>query len=328
MDARAFAKEPALPPFQNTWDIRQSYIELGDSENKPFGLSAGRQELLLGEQRLVGNALWTNTEHVFDAIRGTIRGTAGQAGYRIDAFAASVVNPATGARDHHRQGDNLHGLYGGIERLVPEATIEPYIMWRLQPGVGNEHGVIAHLNEKIAGVHVTGKLPLGFDYGTEMVREFGSLGADRIRSWAGHWVVGRTAASVPFTPGVFAEFNYASGDRNSKDGTRGTFDQLYPSGHDLYGVADQAGWRNIKDTRAGIGVKPRGNVTASFEYNNFSWPARPTRFMPHPEPPLRDRQPAQQARTWARNSTCLQPGRFSNRCWPEPVSDTLCPVSS
>src|SRR5258708_4388463 len=29
-DARAIAKSPALPPYQNTWDIRQAYVELGD----------------------------------------------------------------------------------------------------------------------------------------------------------------------------------------------------------------------------------------------------------------------------------------------------------
>lgn len=28
-DARAIGKSPAVPPFQNTWDIRQAYVELG-----------------------------------------------------------------------------------------------------------------------------------------------------------------------------------------------------------------------------------------------------------------------------------------------------------
>lgn len=264
MDARAFEKAPALPPFQNTWDIRQAYIELGDSEKGTFGLRAGRQELAFGDQRLIGSSPWTNIERVFDAVRGTVR----YDGYRVDVFTSSVVNAVTGTWDHHQQGNNLHGIYGGIEKLVPRATIEPYILWRVQPGVKNEAGVVAHLDEKVAGVRWVGKLPLGFDYGTEMVREFGSLGSDRIQSWAGHWVAGRTA-SVRFTPRVFGEFNYASGDKNPKDGIRGTFDQLYPSGHDKYGFADQVGWRNIKDTRAGIETKPRRNVTTTIEYNNW-----------------------------------------------------------
>jgi hypothetical protein len=265
MDARVFEKQPAVPSYQNTWDIRQAYIELGDSEKKNLGLRVGRQELNFGDQRLIGSSPWTNVERVFDAVRGTVR----YDGYRVDAFTSSVVNAVTGTWDHHQQGNNLHGLYGGIEKLVPKATIEPYILWRVQPGVRNEAGVLAHLNEKVAGVRWVGKLPHGFDYGTEMVREFGSLGADKIQSWAGHWVVGRTAATVRFTPRVFAEFNYASGDRNHKDGIRGPVDQLYPSNHNKYGLADQVGWRNIKDTRAGIEARLRRNVTATIEYNNW-----------------------------------------------------------
>ena len=49
------------------------------------------------------------------------------------------------------------------------------------------------------------------------------------------------------------------------DGARGTFDQLYPTGHDKLGLADQVGWRNIRHARAGLEITPvRGwPVTAS-----------------------------------------------------------------
>ncbi|HEX4136570.1 MAG TPA: alginate export family protein [Bryobacteraceae bacterium] len=264
MDARSFEKLPAVAPFQNTWDIRLAYVELGDMEKSTFGLRVGRQELMLGDQRLVGNAAWTNTEHSFDAVRGAVR----YHGYRLDLFASSIVNPVTGTWDHHQQGNNLHGLYGGIDKFAPYITIEPYILRRLQPSVKNEEGVVANLDEKVSGARAVGKLPHGVDYGVEMVREFGSLAVDNIQSWAGHWVAGKTFATR-LTPRAFFEYNFASGDKNPKDAVRGTFDQLYPSGHDLYGVADQVGWRNIKDVRTGIGIKPRSNVTANFEYNNF-----------------------------------------------------------
>ena len=232
------------------------HIELGDVENQRFGLRAGRQELMFGDQRLVGNSPWGNVERVFDAVRGTLR----YKGYRLDLFTASVVNAITGTWDHHQQGNNLHGAYGGIDKLAPHIVIEPYIFWRLQPGVKNEEGAIAGLNEKVAGIRVAGKLPHGFDYGTEMVREFGSLSADHIRSWAGHWEAGRTFA-VRFSPRLYAEYDFATGDRNPHDGIRGTFDQLYPSNHDKYGFADQVGWRNIRDVRAALDMKLRANVS-------------------------------------------------------------------
>ncbi len=266
MDARSLEKNPALPPYQNTWDIRQAYVEIGDTEKQIFGLRAGRQELAYGDQRLIGIALWNNAERNFDAIRGTLR----YKGYRLDMFASSIVNATTDTWDHHLQGNNLHGLYGGIDKFGPRFIIEPYALWRLQHGIKNESGIVSKLNEKVTGVRIVGtKLPFGIDYGTEMVREFGSLGTDNIQSWAGHWVAGETL-KVRYSPRIFIEYNYASGDVKSTDGARGTFDQLYPTGHDKYGLADQVGWRNIKDVREGLELKPRKNVTTAVTYNNWN----------------------------------------------------------
>lgn len=265
MDARVFDKTPAVPTYQNTWDIRQAYGEIGDFEKGVFGLRVGRQEFAYGDERLIGPSAWTNTERTFDAIRGTAR----YKGYRLDVFASSVVNPVTGTWDHHLQGNNLHGAYGGIDKLGPRLVIEPYVLWRLEHGLKNEENIVSKLNEKIGGLRIVGsKLPGGSDYGMETVREFGSLGSDKIQTWAGHWVLGRTT-NIRFTPRVYAEYNYAGGDQHPTDGIRGTFDLLYPSGHDKLGFDDQVGWRNIKDLRAGFETKPRRNVTAIFEYNNW-----------------------------------------------------------
>lgn len=265
MDARALEKNPAVPTYQNTWDIRQAYVELGDTEKDIFGLRVGRQELIYGDGRLLGISAWSNTERNSDAIRGTAR----YKGYRLDVFASSSVNEVTGTWDHHIQGNNLHGLYGGIDKLGPRMIIEPYAMWRLQHGVKNEENVVSKLNEKIGGLRIAGsKLPGGFDYGMEVVREFGSLGSDKIQTWAGHWGLGHTSY-VRFTPHVYGEYNYAGGDEKPTDGIRGTFEQLYPSGHDKLGFDDQVGWRNIKDFRSGLETIPHKNATMAFEYNNW-----------------------------------------------------------
>jgi hypothetical protein len=264
-DARAIGKEPAVPPYQDTWDIHQAYVEIGDSATGMFSVRAGRQEMSFGDQRLIGPSTWSNTEHTFDVVRGTFR----YKSVRLDAFAASLVNPVDGTWDHHQQGNNLHGLYGSIEKLIPRATVEPYFMWRLQPRVKNEAGLIANVDEKILGTRIVGKLPLAFDYGTEMVKETGSLGTDHIQAWAGHWVAGYTVQPLWATPRIFGEFNFASGDADAHDGVRGTFDLLYPSGHDKYGLTDQIGWRNLKDIRAGVEIKPRKNLGISLVYNDW-----------------------------------------------------------
>lgn len=68
-------------------------------------------------------------------------------------------------------------------------------------------------------------------------------------------VVGKTLINTRFQPRFSVEYNYASGDHNPKDGTHGTFDQLYPTAHDKYGLADQVGWKNISNARAGVDTK-------------------------------------------------------------------------
>jgi hypothetical protein len=72
---------------------------------------------------------------------------------------------------------------------------------------------------------------------------------------------------------VFGEFNYASGDANPADGRRGTFDQLYPTPHDKYGLADQIGWRNIEHVRAGFDLTPWKGWPVSSGYHSW-WLAR------------------------------------------------------
>ena len=254
-DARVAFKntKPNAPPYQNTWDLRQAYLELGDSEKGIIGVRTGRQELNFGEQRLIGSADWNNTARSFDAVRATLHP---MVGVRVDAFASSAVVQTDGAFDHHQAGNDLHGLYGGLDTLIPNAVIEPYVLWHVAPRMKNEAGEVANLDEYTSGLHMVGKLPHGFDYGTEMDLQRGSLGSDQIKAWAGHWVAGYTVASLAYKPRFLLEYNYASGDHNAKDGIRGTFDQLYPTAHDKYGLLDQVGWKNIKDLRGGVEMKP------------------------------------------------------------------------
>ena len=130
---------PNAPPFANPMDLRLGYLQLGDSDQSPVSLRAGRQDLNFGEQRLLGNFNWINVGRSFDAVRLTLRHNR----YRLDAFASSVVIPTSTGFDRPQTGNNLHGLYAGIEKLPLGATIEPYILWRLAPQQVSESGIVA-----------------------------------------------------------------------------------------------------------------------------------------------------------------------------------------
>src|SRR5262249_11843960 len=119
----------------------------------------------------------------------------------------------------------------------------------------------------------TGKLPACFDYGVEAAGQTGAIASDPLRAWAGHWVLGYTLGAVKTTPRLLVEYNYASGDRSSSDGRRGTFDQLFPTNHNKDGTTDQQGWRNMEMVRAGSELKLRPKLTASLSYLSL-WLAR------------------------------------------------------
>lgn len=266
-DAQAMARnaKPDAPPFEDTFDLRQAYVELGNVETSKLGVRAGRQELVFGEQRLLGHLNWTNTSRSFDAVRASYRGK----DYRIDAFAASVVNLREGDFNKRTGGNNLHGVYGSFSALIPKATVEPYVFWRLSRGLRSEAGAAGKLDFKTTGFRWVGKLPAGLDYGAEVARQTGSLSTDEVSAWAGHWILGYTIAKAKYTPRLVAEYNYASGDSDPTDGRRGTFDQLYPTGHDKLGLSDQVGWRNVHDVRSGVEMKLSAKLTMSASYHSW-----------------------------------------------------------
>ena len=107
-----------------------------------------------------------------------------------------------------------------------------------------------------------------FNYGTEMAVQQGSLSSDAIRAWAGHWQL-RQSLPVKSAVHLIGEYNYAAGDTDPADGMRGTFDQLYPTPHDKYGLANQVGWRNIEHLRLGGDLTPRKGWVVSSNYHSW-----------------------------------------------------------
>src|SRR6202171_4427151 len=251
-DSRIFFNHhvPDALPYQNNWDVRQAYIQLGSSTEGWADVIVGRQVLAFGNERVIGPSDWVNAGRTFDAVRLDVH----QTGYKVSLFASSVVIGVDGAMDHHLQGNNLYGAYGSFKNAIPGAPLEPYVLWRLAPANAGlpETANRGHLNETTVGLRLAGALPAAFDYEIEMDGQIGSLGANSIHAWAGYWSLGRTFRGVATAPRIFVESNYASGSKNPNGHTWGTFDEIYPSNHDKLGFADQFGRKNIQQVRAGV----------------------------------------------------------------------------
>jgi len=264
-DARVGKKTvgPTGTPFKAAMDLRMAFADVGASTGH-VTVRAGRQELVYGEQRLIGHVSWLNAARTFDGVKGTFRSKA----FSADVFATSVVRILDGEFDKSGSGNRFAGVYGTTAKLIPQATVEPYLLFKRDVNLRAEAGGFGTLKETTTGVRVAGKLPARFDYGIEMALQRGSLGTDDISAWAGHWQMretfpGRTAAKLT------GEYNFASGDKDPTDNVRGTFDQLYPTPHDKTGLADQIGWKNVHHARAGFEVTPFKGFPVTTNYHSW-----------------------------------------------------------
>ena len=267
-DARPiFQKPPGGPPNEVKWDLKQAYVKLGASETSPVSLRVGRQ-IIDYNSTIFGNSEWRNQGRSYDAAVMNIHVDR----YRLGIFVASVVNPSKTGISHHLDGNNVYGIYGGIERVIPKSVLEPFLLWRVAPSVAVETTAqtqTGRLNERALGFRLRGKQIYNFDYRLQVVGQRGSAGSNDIRAWATTFGVGYRFRSLRGVPRIFVGYDFASGDKNPVDGVHNTFDLMYPNAHDRFGIADQFGWQNIVSYRAGVTVKLHRRLFVVGQYLDF-----------------------------------------------------------
>jgi hypothetical protein len=257
-DSRISGIDPGRPLgiFKDPFDIRQAYVRLGSAKS-PVKLTAGRQLLLYGGQRIIGPLDWTNTSRNWDAVKLEL----GAADAKVDLFASSVVvvDPA-GRVNQPRRGYNLHGAYGSFQKIVPKASFEPYLLWK----TGNAS--IWSAGFRLAAMPGTTGL-YGFDYQLEAVRQWGRVALQDHSAWASSLVTGYSIAGPAWKPHVSAEYSCASGDRNPGVGTHRTFDHILGTNHLFYGLVDAVGWQNMHNVRIGGDAKPHKKLQVNIDYH-------------------------------------------------------------
>ena len=265
-DAHVFLKnqQPSRPPFQDIVDARLAYVEVGARGDAPIRLRAGRQELSFGEQRLVGTADWLNTGRTFDAVRATYK----RPHVSVDGFGGWVVRVVADGPNVPEPGTIFYGVDTVVTGVVPHLTIEPYLFARRAPNQPTELGGRDVIHSATFGTRVVAAIQ-PFDVSVDVAGQRGGIGSDDIHAWAGHWAVGFTRAHAAWKPRLSGEYNYASGDDKPRDGRRETFDQLYPTGHDKYGLADQIGWKNLHHLGGGVELRPTARLSTAMRYHSW-----------------------------------------------------------
>ncbi len=254
--------------FVNRLDLHQLYAEVKSPwKEVPVRVTVGRQELSYGDERFVGAFNWSNVARVFDAVKIVFEPTNW---FRLDAWFSQVVPVNRSQADSANHNDNFYGVYNSI-KPIKDHIFDTFLFIRHNQNrslAGELSGERGDLKEFTAGNRFKGK-KWNFDYGIEWAGQWGSRAHDDIRAWAWHNEIGYTIPKVSWSPRPNFEYNHGSGDRNSADGTYGTFDNLYPTNHPYYGYMDFFSLRNMDNVKAGIDLKPISKLKFSCDYHWF-----------------------------------------------------------
>jgi hypothetical protein len=213
----------------------------------------GRQEISFGDERLAGAANWLNKGRSWDAARVTVS----DARTRTDFFGGTL-----GQFDFKTNSPTFVGLYSTVTRSSSLAY-DLYFLFKAA-------SVSATASQTIytVGTRPVFKLPGGIDAKLEAAYQFGSFASRTVSAYAAAAVVGYTPPSS-IGLRVLAEYDYASGGNPAGTGAYHTFDQLFPTNHAHYGLADFVGWKNMQDIRIGAQAKPCRKLSLSLDGHYF-----------------------------------------------------------
>jgi len=267
-DARPFLQKPPIgPPNENSWDLKGAYLQVGDPEKHWASLRVGRQ-LINYNNTLIANSEWRNQGRSYDAAVVNLHHDV----WRLGIFAASVVIPQASGVSSHEEGNNIYGLYGGIDNLPRNFRLEPFVLWRMQPSVavkGTTAGPTGKENMKVYGLRYKGGAMETLDYSVQTAVEAGSDGPNALRAWSLTGGVGYQFDSNPWHLRIFGQYDFASGDNDPSGNTHRTFDTIYPTAHDRFGILDLFGWQNIQSVRGGAMIVPRRRWTVTAQLLDF-----------------------------------------------------------
>jgi hypothetical protein len=272
-DARAgFQNPPIGPPNTVRWDLKLAYVEIGDPERHWFSLRVGRQ-LINYNNTIIANSEWRNQARSYDAAVLNLNAKREHLGI----FAASAVVPEAYGVSPHQEGNNIYGAYGRIDDLIPHSNLEPFILWRVQPAEVVEPAVAKTTgkeNEQAYGLRLKGQADASFDYSGELIVESGTVGPQPIRAWAAQVGSAYQFLNVMAKPRIFTQYDFASGNNDpATNGRHSTFDTIYPTAHDRFGITDLFGWQNIESVRAGTTVEPHRRLTFTVQGLDFWAPS-------------------------------------------------------
>jgi len=262
-------------------DVHQAWVRLGDAKQFPVTLKLGRQELAYADERLIGTSDWNNIGRVFDAVKLSWE----TSWFGVDAFASRVVLADENNLNVSNDYEFFSGLYFNSRSLVRKFDAQWYLLARN----ASRGSPTATTGAPQAGgpaprdIYTLGarlkSLPRAFgpwDFSTEWMGQFGHfndplapVASLEHRAFAVFAAGGFTWTNLTMKPRLGLEYNFASGDSNPADGRHGTFENLFPTNHRLYGFMDLFSLQNLHNLRLSGSLQPHARVTLTGDVHAF-----------------------------------------------------------
>lgn len=294
-DSRVFGAESNTTATNpDMIELHQGYLELfGGWGASDLLVRVGRQEVIFGNERLVGAVDWSNTARSFDGARVqlTPRGSkAGAERWTATLFAATVdergrkfgatTAGATSATAAATPDHAVAGLFG--TRILGSGSIEATALY----DGGALYRTYSQSNRATfdARIRQGANHDVGFEFeaawqgGTQQYKATGT--SPVVNQDVSAWLVGArltrpTAAGrrVTGTLGV----DILSGDAKASDDTYGAFNTMYATNHPFYGLMDlfldpaaRTNDRGLVDAMATSAIAFPPRTTLKLELHHFA----------------------------------------------------------
>lgn len=282
-DSRMFGQQGSTTAGSaDQLDLHQGYLELAGAWNeRDLALRVGRQEIVVGNERLIGAANWTSTGRSFDGARVDL--TPAGAAWKATAFAATLAERGrrSALGGEARGDDKLLGVAvgrGGLEALLAH---DRGVHFRSYDDVSRTTAYARYRTPKVLGgvsLDLEGAYQLGDQRRATGVGT--TTAAQDVRAWFAGVRLERAA-----TDALPASFNlgldWLSGDDDPTDRSYGAFNTLYATNHKWYGSMDlfldpsaRTRERGLVDVMAGTAVRLSPRATLRADVHHFRTAAR------------------------------------------------------
>ncbi len=235
-DTRTFGDQSNTFPGRSNLDLYQAYFEIRNLWQKPLTLQAGRQELVYGNQRLLGNVDFSNRGQAFDGVKLTI----GEAN-TFDLFMmiikesnSPVLGAATPASTTGLE-DADNRLFGAYYQRQFNSHKQLHLYTLLESNQNRAENGERELQRLTLGSF--GKARAGrFDFETEIALQTGKRQGQNVLA---HMATGALTYTLnrPLQPSISLGYDYLSGmDLDDKDFK--VFDTAFATNHRFYGFMD------------------------------------------------------------------------------------------